>query len=39
MAVIMKGIKTQTALESAQTHTRFEEENATVIIFSDLNPT
>jgi|GEM_PF-6315046 len=31
-------LKTQTALESALTHTRFEEENATIIIFGDLNP-
>ncbi len=32
-------LKTQTALGSALTHTRFEEENALVIIFSDLNLT
>ena len=32
-------LKTQTALGSALTHTRFEEENASVIIFIDLNPT
>jgi len=39
MAVIVKVLKTQTALESAQTHTRFEEENAIAIIIDDLNPT
>ena len=38
MAVIMKSVKTQTALESALTHARFEEENAIVIIINDLNP-
>ena len=38
MAAIMN-LKTQTALGSALTRTRFEEENAPVIISSDLNLT